>query len=186
VEAHSVVRRRCFHIFGQSAHRWRWGCQPHAPTALYPQEESWYSFLLRGWVDPRAPVRLEGLGQLKNSINSSGTEPAIYRLVAQRLPTRLQIKQFHSQVISEYFVVHHWQTCETAVHDAHSNKYTNWSYCYMQTKGTTVVRFCYLKQIPELPSHSTPHLSRKQILDLQVSQHWLWWGTTWCRDVMQA
>jgi hypothetical protein len=30
----------------QSAHRWRWGCQPHAPAALYTQEYSWYSFLL--------------------------------------------------------------------------------------------------------------------------------------------
>jgi hypothetical protein len=30
------------------------------------QEDSWYSFLLRGWVDPWAIVRLEGLGQLKN------------------------------------------------------------------------------------------------------------------------
>jgi hypothetical protein len=30
----------------QSAHRWRWYCQPYAPAALYPQEDSWYSFLL--------------------------------------------------------------------------------------------------------------------------------------------
>jgi hypothetical protein len=30
----------------QSAHRWRWVCQPNTPTALYPQEDSWYSFLL--------------------------------------------------------------------------------------------------------------------------------------------
>jgi hypothetical protein len=26
---------------GQSAHRWRWGCQPYAPAALYAQEDSW-------------------------------------------------------------------------------------------------------------------------------------------------
>jgi hypothetical protein len=30
----------------QSAHRWRWSYQPHAPAALYPQEDSWYSVLL--------------------------------------------------------------------------------------------------------------------------------------------
>jgi hypothetical protein len=30
----------------QSVHRWRWGCQPYAPGALHPQEDSWYSFLL--------------------------------------------------------------------------------------------------------------------------------------------
>jgi hypothetical protein len=46
VEAHRFVRRRGSHIFSrQSAHRWRWGCQPYAPDALYPQEDSWYSFL---------------------------------------------------------------------------------------------------------------------------------------------
>jgi hypothetical protein len=39
-----------------------------APAALcLPQKSSWYSFLLRGLVYPRAIVRLEGLGQLKNS-----------------------------------------------------------------------------------------------------------------------
>jgi hypothetical protein len=30
-----------------------------------PQEDSSYSFLLRGWVDSRAIVRLKGLGKLK-------------------------------------------------------------------------------------------------------------------------
>jgi hypothetical protein len=35
-----------------------------------------------GWVDLRAIVRLEWLGQLKNSLTSSGTDPATYRLVA--------------------------------------------------------------------------------------------------------
>jgi hypothetical protein len=33
-------------FFRQSAHRWRWDCQPEAPATLYPQEDSWYSFLL--------------------------------------------------------------------------------------------------------------------------------------------
>jgi hypothetical protein len=32
-----------------------------------PQEDSWYSFLLEAWVDPRAIVRLEGLGKLEKS-----------------------------------------------------------------------------------------------------------------------
>jgi hypothetical protein len=43
-----------------------------------PQEDSWYSFLLE--IDPKAIVRLEGLGQLKNPVNSS--EPATFQLVA--------------------------------------------------------------------------------------------------------
>jgi hypothetical protein len=36
----------------------------------------------RGRVDPRAIVRLEGLGQLKNPMTSSGIEPASFQLVA--------------------------------------------------------------------------------------------------------
>jgi hypothetical protein len=57
----------------QSAHRWRWSCQPYAPAALYPQEHSWYLLCisLRRWVEPRAIVRLKGLGQLKNHEKSN-------------------------------------------------------------------------------------------------------------------
>jgi hypothetical protein len=46
VEAHRVVRLEAPTIPRQSAHRWRWGCQPYAPAALYSQEDPWYSFLL--------------------------------------------------------------------------------------------------------------------------------------------
>jgi hypothetical protein len=37
---------------------------------------------VRGWVDRRSIVWLEGLGQLKHSVTSSGIEPATLRLVA--------------------------------------------------------------------------------------------------------
>jgi hypothetical protein len=36
----------------QSGHRWRWGCQPYEPAALYPKEYSWYSFLLEAESTP--------------------------------------------------------------------------------------------------------------------------------------
>jgi hypothetical protein len=55
---HCAANQKKFENQGsrQSAHRWQWGSQPHAPAALYPQEDSWYSFLLEA-------ERLEGLDQ---------------------------------------------------------------------------------------------------------------------------
>jgi hypothetical protein len=52
----------------------------HLPP-FTPREDSWYSFLLEA-VNPRVRVQLEGLGQLKSSVTSSGIEPVILRLVA--------------------------------------------------------------------------------------------------------
>jgi hypothetical protein len=40
---------------------------------------------VRGWVNSRAMVRLEGLGQLKKKSTSSGLEPATFQLVAKCL-----------------------------------------------------------------------------------------------------
>jgi hypothetical protein len=37
---------------------------------------------VRGFVDPRPIVQLEGLGQLKNPMTSSQIEPAIFQHVA--------------------------------------------------------------------------------------------------------
>jgi hypothetical protein len=63
-----------------SAHRWRWGCQPYAPAALYPTGRFLVLISVRGWVDSRTIVRLEGWGTLKKC-TSSGFEPATFRLV---------------------------------------------------------------------------------------------------------
>jgi hypothetical protein len=45
---------------------------------LHPSKYSWYSFLLRGWIDPRAIVRPEGFYQWEIPIKQSEIEPAIF------------------------------------------------------------------------------------------------------------
>jgi hypothetical protein len=57
----------------QSAHRWRWSCEPNAPAVLYPPGMFLVLISVRGWVDPRAIVRLERLGKLKKKIHFIGT-----------------------------------------------------------------------------------------------------------------
>jgi hypothetical protein len=51
-------------------------------SALYTQEDSWYSFLLETELTPGVIVQLEGLGQLKNPMTSLGIKPVTFQLVA--------------------------------------------------------------------------------------------------------
>jgi hypothetical protein len=46
-----------------------------------PEEDFWYSFLLRVWVNPKAILQLEGLAQFKNPL-TLGIEPMTFQLVA--------------------------------------------------------------------------------------------------------
>jgi hypothetical protein len=70
----------------QSAHRWRWGCQPDAPAGRpLPPGRFLVLISVSGWIDPRATVRLEELDQLWNPMISLGIKPKTFGLVVECL-----------------------------------------------------------------------------------------------------
>jgi hypothetical protein len=75
------VRRRGSHIFWTIGSQMAVRSASRAGRAL-PPGRFLVLISVRGLVDPRAIVRVEGLGQLKNQMASSGIEPATFRPIA--------------------------------------------------------------------------------------------------------
>jgi hypothetical protein len=92
------MRRQGSHIFSrQSAHGWRWGCQSYAPAALYPQEDSLYSFLLETVSRPQdhsAVGRIRSIENCNDLIGNLTHDVPAYSIVPQptTIPHALRYK----------------------------------------------------------------------------------------------
>jgi hypothetical protein len=82
VKAHRVEGRRGSHIFQTIGSQVAVRLSALRAGRPLPPGRFLVLISVRGWVEPRAIVRREGLGQLKNPVTSSGIEPATFRLVA--------------------------------------------------------------------------------------------------------
>jgi len=106
-------------ISRQLAHECGKVVSPMHQMPLPPRKSFLVLISVRGWVNPRAIVQLEGLCQRKIPMTPSGIKPVIFWLVAQRLsllchplPLTLNVQMFiyNFLIVYEIFTSGIWRT----------------------------------------------------------------------------
>jgi hypothetical protein len=89
MEAHRVVRRRGSHIFYTFGSKMAVRLSALRADRPLPPGRFLVLISVQRLSQPQGIVRLEGLGQIKNSVNSSGIEPVagLYQLRFRVLPS---------------------------------------------------------------------------------------------------